>query len=102
MPKLWRAPIPIVRITAPQITATQKLRWCGLAVASDGSMELPALADLMATARRRKYRIGMRRAEAPPAEAVGCDRRHVETQIGRTFGFPSASRLAPPELEAPV
>jgi hypothetical protein len=26
MPKLWRAPIPMVRITAPQITGTQKLR----------------------------------------------------------------------------
>jgi hypothetical protein len=26
MPKLWRAPIPIDRITAPQITGTQKLR----------------------------------------------------------------------------
>jgi hypothetical protein len=26
MPKLWRAPIPMVRITAPQMTGIQKLR----------------------------------------------------------------------------
>src|SRR6266700_2232861 len=43
MPKLWRAPIPMVRITAPQITAIQKLRCCGLAAASDAGMGLPAL-----------------------------------------------------------
>src|SRR5262249_60941032 len=32
MPKLWRAPMPMVRITAPLITAIQKLR----GVADDG------------------------------------------------------------------
>ena len=35
MPKLWRAPIPIVRIKAPQMTAIQKLRSCGLATTCD-------------------------------------------------------------------
>src|SRR5215831_14260322 len=34
MPKLCLAPIPIVRIAAPQITGTQKLRSCGLSAAS--------------------------------------------------------------------
>src|SRR5215831_7864420 len=29
MPKLWRAPLPMVRITAPQMTAIQKLRCRG-------------------------------------------------------------------------
>ena len=29
MPKLWRAPTPMVRMTAPQITAVQKLRSVG-------------------------------------------------------------------------
>ena len=29
MPKLWRAPTPMVRMTAPQITAIQKLRSVG-------------------------------------------------------------------------
>src|SRR5215217_995799 len=28
MPKLWREPMPMVRITPPQITGTQKLRCC--------------------------------------------------------------------------
>src|SRR5262245_49746900 len=30
MPKLWRAPTPMVRMTAPQITAIQKLRCSGV------------------------------------------------------------------------
>src|SRR6267142_6264278 len=38
MPKLWRAPIPMVRITAPQITGIQKLCCCGLPAASDGGI----------------------------------------------------------------
>src|SRR5258707_178028 len=37
MPKLWRAPMPMVRITAPQITATQKLRCCGAGAALDAA-----------------------------------------------------------------
>src|SRR5215211_1513280 len=40
MPKLWRAPIPMVRITAPQITAIQKLRCCGLAAASEEERDM--------------------------------------------------------------
>jgi hypothetical protein len=35
MPKLWRAPMPMVRIAAPQITATQKLRCGGASLDSD-------------------------------------------------------------------
>jgi len=34
MPKLCRAPIPIVRIAAPQITGSQKLRGRGPSAAS--------------------------------------------------------------------
>jgi hypothetical protein len=33
MPKLCRAPIPIVRIAAPQITGIQKLRGCARSAA---------------------------------------------------------------------
>src|ERR1700736_5291300 len=40
MPKLWRAPIPMVRITAPQITAIQKLCCRGLAAASDDGTDM--------------------------------------------------------------
>src|SRR5712671_2619656 len=53
MPKLWRAPIPIVRITAPQITATQKLRCCGLAAASDESMDMGRPNSLRVLPQRR-------------------------------------------------
>src|SRR5262249_34148687 len=35
MPKLWRAPTPMVRMTAPQITATQKLRSGGALAARE-------------------------------------------------------------------
>jgi hypothetical protein len=42
--KLWGAPIPMVRITAPQITAIQKLPCCGWAAASEGGInEAPLL-----------------------------------------------------------
>src|SRR5437763_5788014 len=37
MPTLWRAPIPMVRIKAPQITGIQKLRRLDIAVLSCGS-----------------------------------------------------------------
>src|SRR6202040_647581 len=43
MPKLWRAPIPTVRITAPQITAIQKLRSCGFSAALDKGRDMPRL-----------------------------------------------------------
>ena len=39
MPKLWRAPMPMVRITAPQITAIQKLR-CGAAAGGDEGADI--------------------------------------------------------------
>src|SRR6266436_3533377 len=43
IPKLWRAPIPMVRITAPQITAIQKLRCRGSAAASDEGTDMGRL-----------------------------------------------------------
>src|SRR6266851_855777 len=51
MPKLWRAPMPMVRITAPQITAIQKLRCCGLGAdwAEGTDMEHPGLSRSLVT-----------------------------------------------------
>src|SRR5713226_1710643 len=46
MPKLWRAPIPMVRITAPQITAIQKLRCCGFTAALDKGRDMPRASSL--------------------------------------------------------
>src|SRR5439155_25267349 len=45
MPKLCRAPIPMLRITAPQMTAMQKLCCGDSAVASDRSMKRPVFVD---------------------------------------------------------
>src|SRR4029077_3356637 len=77
MPKLWRAPIPMVRITAPQITAIQKLRCRGLAAASDegtGMGRPNSLRILPARARRWKYRIATR--PAAPRTSEQC--RHAD------------------------
>src|SRR3984893_19534324 len=46
MPKLWRAPIPMVRITAPQITPIRKLRCCGFAAALDRGKDMPRASSL--------------------------------------------------------
>src|SRR5437868_8492234 len=43
MPKLWRAPMPMVRITAPLITATQKLRGDAEEGEADATIEGPRL-----------------------------------------------------------
>src|SRR5258708_39031518 len=40
MPKLCRAPMPMVRITAPQITAIQKLRCCGWGADWAGAIDM--------------------------------------------------------------
>jgi len=40
MPELWRAPTPMVRMTAPQITAIQKLRSGGALAARDAGRGL--------------------------------------------------------------
>src|SRR5437762_9509900 len=45
MPKLCRAPIPMLRITAPQMTAIQKLCCGDSAVASDRSMKRPVRSE---------------------------------------------------------
>src|SRR5215207_7894330 len=51
MPKLWRAPMPIDRIMAPQITGTQKLRISCACLAPPRSM---VLMDRLWTFRRGK------------------------------------------------
>src|SRR5690349_8136159 len=61
MPKLCRAPMPIVRMTAPQITGTQKLR------AGSGASELVLIRLLSSVAAER--RVDVRRRATPGQSA---------------------------------
>src|ERR1700730_7959088 len=98
MPKLWRAPIPMVRITAPQITAIQKLRCRGLAASSDEGTDMGrpnTLRILTAPARRRKYRIATRPAahDQPRRERLN----NVAMLITRFAAHANAPAMRPRE-----
>src|SRR5436190_22239674 len=52
MPKLWRVPIPMVRITAPQLTAIQKLRSWGFGADSNAGDDIGTSQRLQASPTR--------------------------------------------------
>src|SRR2546425_1137894 len=79
MPKLWRAPMPMVRIAAPQITEIQKLRCGGARGAAD---------EGRGVARGWRLRAGVATADrqTPRSRAPQARRRRITNHVDRWIG----------------